>query len=741
MVLQPALQIHRTRRRRIGRASSVIEPLESRTLLSNTFGPTSDFPPSVMASAVASSGPPAAQIFGYYGDPVYQYESPFSDEQSMFFGGAVAAGSATQSAEIKARSAHLVGRAAVHGSAAESTLTTPTSVGTYAASAAEGGQGFAIHLSQASSLSISGGFEALPATLKSGWSAAFTITSITEARTFYQVSAATDPENQSPAIPNPPDELDLPAGDYLCVVGTSASGLSNGLGNSYEGDTSYDFTIEFQADKPDLVAKLGTVPRSAAPGDVVHVPYTVTNAGHGDADPSTTRLYLSQDATVGDSNDIILDPSIGTSALDAGASETQSVAVKIPKGTKPDRYYIIAVANADQAIDERDGGTSAFDDENNIAVSDPIQIGSVLAILMNDNPVVPQAAPNLFINHFYGTERVVVSFTLQNTGGTRVKEDDSLDLFLSATPNSTSAQSRVTEPVHLNIASNGAQAKTLTLDIPRDLQIGRKYYVVVQLSRSTDLHSRIVGSTPTTYEFVGSPKSQYASQIFPAVYFDFLHDFSDSNLAITRQKPGTDPTDEMAFIAAFEDDSRFAYDDKKNGGIPTIGVGINLLTVEHGLRTKLTTSVKRYYAGHYPSEAAKIAKMTETEIIQLLIKQAQAKKKKVVLEVEDDKSLFDSAFRKYKKQTEAAIGSVQLGVPAQIALVDLDFNAGSIFSTVLIPLTASGGPDYVLAAFNLADKKRTLQPGYPGLKNRTEAEFQNLLMAAGYHPGDALHLP
>src|SRR5262249_44442387 len=107
-------------------------------------------------------------------------------------------------------------------------------------------------------------------------------------------------------------------------------------------------------------------------GSTIVVGDTTTNQGAGAIAASVTRYYLSTDPTF-DASDVPLPPS-GRAVPDlaAGASSTGTVSVTIPASTTTGSYYLIAKADADNALPETQEG-------NNTALR-VIQIGGDLVV-------------------------------------------------------------------------------------------------------------------------------------------------------------------------------------------------------------------------------------------------------------------------------------------------------------------------------------------------------------------------
>ena len=88
-----------------------------------------------------------------------------------------------------------------------------------------------------------------------------------------------------------------------------------------------------------------------APGTTFSVTDTVHNAGTARSGPSTTRYYLSLDA-VKSADDTLLTGSHSAHGLDPGASHSATVTVTIPAATPPNAYFLIACADAQNAVAE-----------------------------------------------------------------------------------------------------------------------------------------------------------------------------------------------------------------------------------------------------------------------------------------------------------------------------------------------------------------------------------------------------
>ena len=106
----------------------------------------------------------------------------------------------------------------------------------------------------------------------------------------------------------------------------------------------------------DLVVSALTVPSSAGAGDTMIISDTTTNQRAGTVAPSITRFYLSTD-TVIDALDIVVG-SRNVPELAAGATSSASTTVTIPLTVPAGTFWVIAKADADNAIIETEEGNN-----------------------------------------------------------------------------------------------------------------------------------------------------------------------------------------------------------------------------------------------------------------------------------------------------------------------------------------------------------------------------------------------
>ena len=138
---------------------------------------------------------------------------------------------------------------------------------------------------------------------------------------------------------------------------------------------------------PDLAVTSLSAPATAGPGQNITVSDTIKNQGGGIAAASLTELYLSLNIIL-DGSDFLLGTR-SVPALAAGATSSGSTGVKIPAGTATGSWYIIARADAEEAVTE----TS----EANNYSSRSIKIGADLDITALSAPATAGAGGSIVL--------------------------------------------------------------------------------------------------------------------------------------------------------------------------------------------------------------------------------------------------------------------------------------------------------------------------------------------------------
>jgi subtilisin family serine protease/subtilase family serine protease len=147
---------------------------------------------------------------------------------------------------------------------------------------------------------------------------------------------------------------------------------------------------------PDLVVSAFTAPGFGGADSTIDVSFTVTNQGDGHAALSTARFFLSINPTLDPTDTPIGDHQV-PGLPPAGAASSQAT-LSIPAGMATGLRYLIAVADADDVLDESE-------EENNDALR-LIQIGPDLIVQTFTAPAA--VTPG---------ETLVVSDTIRNRGG------------------------------------------------------------------------------------------------------------------------------------------------------------------------------------------------------------------------------------------------------------------------------------------------------------------------------------
>jgi subtilase family serine protease len=115
---------------------------------------------------------------------------------------------------------------------------------------------------------------------------------------------------------------------------------------------------------PDLTVVSLAGPSSVTRGSILTITDTTRNQGGGAAATSSTRFYLSSNATF-DAGDVALGARI-VGALAAGAQAQASTVLTIPAATAPGTYYVIARCD--------DGSTVVETAENNNTRTTPVRV-------------------------------------------------------------------------------------------------------------------------------------------------------------------------------------------------------------------------------------------------------------------------------------------------------------------------------------------------------------------------------
>jgi len=167
-------------------------------------------------------------------------------------------------------------------------------------------------------------------------------------------------------------------GNYYLIYYVDGDGYVN---ESNENNNGFGDLITINsAGNPDLIIQNATSPTSASVGSTIQVSYGVKNQGVGSAVATTTKFYLSTDATFS-TNDVLLG-SDAVSSIAAGAYSSETSSILIANSIAAGNYYLLFTADAD--------AKAAESNETNNVVAKAITINQ--ADLIIDNTTSPTSA-------------------------------------------------------------------------------------------------------------------------------------------------------------------------------------------------------------------------------------------------------------------------------------------------------------------------------------------------------------
>ncbi len=258
-------------------------------------------------------------------------------------------------------------------------------------------------------------------------------------------------------------ELTATSGDCNDNNANIRPGVPEVCGNGVDDNCNSQIDEGCQAGA-DLIISSLSGPLTGGAGKNITVTDITKNQGTGTAGPSTTKLYFSTDATYSAEDKLL--GSRAVSSLSAGATSTGSTNVTIPSVTCADTYYIIAIADAENAVSETN--------ENNNAKNKSIKIGSDLIVSSVSAPL--SAAAGSTIN---------VTDTTKNSGADATGASTT-KLYLSANtaynPWDTYLTSRPVPSLAAGASSTGITSVTIPLGTPAGT-----YYIIAAADANGDV--------------------------------------------------------------------------------------------------------------------------------------------------------------------------------------------------------------------------------------------------------------
>ncbi|MBP1596718.1 MAG: peptidase [Acidobacteria bacterium] len=287
-----------------------------------------------------------------------------------------------------------------------------------------------------------------------------------------------------------PTSLTIPPGTAIgpYYILAKADG-DNLLLESNEGNNTLARSIQLG---PDLTVTVLSAPGASGAGAAINITDTVKNQGGGAAAASVIRFFLSDDRTL-DPADAIL----GTRtvpALSAAGTSSGSTVVNIPAGTPSGDRYIIARADADDAVAETQ--------EGNNTILRTVMIGPDLTVAAFTSPASSEAGGI-----------VTVSDTVKNQGG-GAAEASVTQFFLSTNTSVDPADTPLGSRAVPALTAGAANSGSITLTIPMETPTGTYYLIakadgadaVVETNEANNTYPRSLQISPDlTFAALSAP--------------------------------------------------------------------------------------------------------------------------------------------------------------------------------------------------------------------------------------------
>ena len=247
---------------------------------------------------------------------------------------------------------------------------------------------------------------------------------------------------------------------------------------------------------PDLVVSAVTAPATGGAAASVAITDTTKNQGPGAAAASKTAFYLSTN-TLFDAADVLL----GTRAVPAlasGAADTATTNVTIPSTTTPGSYFVLAIADADNALVETQ-------EANNVKASGSIRIGPDLLVPGLTVPEASAAGASIAIadttaNQGGGsTAASTTNFYLSNNGAL-----DASDVLLGS--RSVSA-----------LSAGASESGTTTVTLPASTTAGLWYVIAKADGPGAIAETQEANNQRTSLAIRVGPDLVLSSVVAPAI--------------------------------------------------------------------------------------------------------------------------------------------------------------------------------------------------------------------------------
>ncbi len=144
---------------------------------------------------------------------------------------------------------------------------------------------------------------------------------------------------------------------YICGISDRANAIVETFENNNSQCTNTMITVTLP--KSDLImTALSTATRNVNRGQSFSLANTVQNQGMAPAQNFQIKFVLSVNSVIGDADDVALTPQRSVANLAAGATSNASTLVTVPATTLVGTYYIGAIADSGNVVDEQDEGNN-----------------------------------------------------------------------------------------------------------------------------------------------------------------------------------------------------------------------------------------------------------------------------------------------------------------------------------------------------------------------------------------------
>ena len=271
---------------------------------------------------------------------------------------------------------------------------------------------------------------------------------------------------------------------YVVMVVDSKGEVAEGD----EKDNMAHGTVAIGSDGPDLTLTkfvLGnTVYRTS---DTLSLATARSNTGDVAAVASADKIYLSTDAKISADDTLLL--TVKRPALKGKTSAPQTDTFPLPKTTKPGKYFIGYIVDADGAVDETRENNNIF----GVAV-ELIDPNAKANLIVSGFATAASAATKTPTTSFKPGDRVFVFPTAKVTNSSKVPAGKFTDALVgSANDYISTGDPRLAQYARSGLAAGGSYAVSGSALLPTNLKKGTNYWLALW----TDRYNTVVESSDT----------------------------------------------------------------------------------------------------------------------------------------------------------------------------------------------------------------------------------------------------